>query len=514
MLSGDKIKTLSSQETEKLWEHLNDFYSRELFDSINNLLNQHQHADATQLKRKIKARSLFATLTDIELPPISDKEEKSISIQALFDDYIEKYISYFLSLKEEVNRKALMNMMNDYLKVILSEISVGLTPADKRGALRNCHKLYGANLLRQIVIINKQTNNQCTFEKVLESIFSFQTDYNTLGLFEIENKKSQKEQAQALIRNYVNQLIMGMKFAEEVVLENWFKNAKQVFGLNDFKAVLSAIKKNDTFPTQLQALEFSNEDMRQKMCIIDIYLHLPDEMSDIAIIRKIVNGINDEIIRLSDPSFKVKPDTTKSMPKEYVPASTPKGSSKNSTSNNARPSQHSGFDDIFHQMNAPLVQMKEYQKEIQLYKNDIIQFNQDSNTNLFYQIANFASFQILDKVLKNTPNAHLIKDQYGNTALHLAALCGHEKAVELLLLYENDFSCNEPNQLGNTPLHCAIISNNEKSVTLIMENGGNINLENVHGYDAFKLAMAVSSKNSQIIELIISSKKFNLNKTY
>ena len=45
------------------------------------------------------------------------------------------------------------------------------------------------------------------------------------------------------------------------------------------------------------------------------------------------------------------------------------------------------------------------------------------------------------------------KDSYGETPLHVAAKCGHNEIVDMLLSLECDIACKD--NWGFTPLHCA-----------------------------------------------------------
>lgn len=70
-----------------------------------------------------------------------------------------------------------------------------------------------------------------------------------------------------------------------------------------------------------------------------------------------------------------------------------------------------------------------------------------------------------------------LSDQYGLTALHVAALKGHKEVVELLLdiqgRYRVDIECRDGE--GQTPLHLAVEGGNPETVELMISRGADIN---------------------------------------
>ena len=81
-----------------------------------------------------------------------------------------------------------------------------------------------------------------------------------------------------------------------------------------------------------------------------------------------------------------------------------------------------------------------------------------------------------DRVRRRTRNLEVfvnIRDNTGQTALHLAAATGQEAIVELLLKTDIDIELDD-NQ-GCKALHLAGLKGDDKIVGLLVESGANIN---------------------------------------
>ncbi|KAL6076910.1 Ankyrin 1 [Balamuthia mandrillaris] len=70
-------------------------------------------------------------------------------------------------------------------------------------------------------------------------------------------------------------------------------------------------------------------------------------------------------------------------------------------------------------------------------------------------------------------------DQWGDTALHAAALCGHLSLIKLLL--EKGAKPNHQNNVGSTPLHKAVAGGKVEAAKLLLEAGANAELANQAG---------------------------------
>lgn len=85
------------------------------------------------------------------------------------------------------------------------------------------------------------------------------------------------------------------------------------------------------------------------------------------------------------------------------------------------------------------------------------------------------------------------KDKYGNTALHLAVILDKVDIIETLIKLKAD--PNLQNIHGNTPLHIAILKDNRESVRALNNANTNVNIENKNGETA---AFMMEHKISQI----------------
>ena len=96
-----------------------------------------------------------------------------------------------------------------------------------------------------------------------------------------------------------------------------------------------------------------------------------------------------------------------------------------------------------------------------------------------------------------------IKDKYGNTPLHQAALSGIGELIPLLFSAEN---INQQNYKGNTPLHFAV--ENAAIVNFLLSQGANLDIRNVEGKTPIHLA--VQCGNLQTINAICQNNPDNI----
>ncbi|EAX93779.1 ankyrin repeat protein, putative [Trichomonas vaginalis G3] len=91
-------------------------------------------------------------------------------------------------------------------------------------------------------------------------------------------------------------------------------------------------------------------------------------------------------------------------------------------------------------------------------------------------------------------------DQFGETALHLAAQNNNKELIEFLL--SHGVNINEPDNEGITALHKAAWSYNKETVELLLSHGANINDKDDYGEHV--LHIAVWKANAELIELLLS----------
>lgn len=77
-------------------------------------------------------------------------------------------------------------------------------------------------------------------------------------------------------------------------------------------------------------------------------------------------------------------------------------------------------------------------------------------------------------------------DQYGLTALHIAAIKGNKNAVMILVEYGANLECQDSD--GNTPLHLAVESGCNETVEVLVNRGANINAKSKKGATPLQLS--------------------------
>lgn len=77
-------------------------------------------------------------------------------------------------------------------------------------------------------------------------------------------------------------------------------------------------------------------------------------------------------------------------------------------------------------------------------------------------------------------------DQYGLTALHIAAIKGNKNAVMILVEYGANLECQDSD--GNTPLHLAVESGCNETVEVLINRGANINAKSKKGATPLQLS--------------------------
>ncbi|CAL5366378.1 unnamed protein product [Camellia sinensis] len=89
-------------------------------------------------------------------------------------------------------------------------------------------------------------------------------------------------------------------------------------------------------------------------------------------------------------------------------------------------------------------------------------------------------------------------DQYGLTALHVAAIKGHKDAVMMLVEFGSDLE-QEDNE-GHTPLHLAVEGGHVETVEVLINRGANVNAKSKNG--ATPLYMARALEYDHVLQLL------------
>jgi hypothetical protein len=100
-----------------------------------------------------------------------------------------------------------------------------------------------------------------------------------------------------------------------------------------------------------------------------------------------------------------------------------------------------------------------------------------------------------------------VKDVYGMTPLHEAAINGHVEIVRLLL--QNGADVNSKSNIGMTTLHFAAINGHVDILHLLVENGADLEAQNNDGWRA--LHYAVVNSRLPIIQELISRYHVDIN---
>ncbi|KVI09959.1 ankyrin repeat domain-containing protein 50-like [Cynara cardunculus var. scolymus] len=81
------------------------------------------------------------------------------------------------------------------------------------------------------------------------------------------------------------------------------------------------------------------------------------------------------------------------------------------------------------------------------------------------------------------------RDQYGLTAIHMAAIKGHKDVVMLLVEFGSDIECTEAE--GRTPLHMAAVGGSKDTVEVLINRGANVNAKCNRGATPLQVAQTM-----------------------
>ncbi|EAY22377.1 hypothetical protein TVAG_378560 [Trichomonas vaginalis G3] len=163
---------------------------------------------------------------------------------------------------------------------------------------------------------------------------------------------------------------------------------------------------------------------------------------------------------------------------------------------------------ISHNIDFVTFLMNEYQIKINLlycglhnnFESFLVYFDQTNDVNKCFNISvkfNIPSF--CEYFLSNGANINE-KYEYGETALHFAAINNSKETAELLI--SHGININEKDKNGKAALHFAAINNNKETAELLISHGININEKDKNGKAA--LHFAAINNNKETAELLIS----------
>ena len=114
-----------------------------------------------------------------------------------------------------------------------------------------------------------------------------------------------------------------------------------------------------------------------------------------------------------------------------------------------------------------------------------------------YRVSQEGYEEMVHQLLENGSNI-MVKDQYGNTAIHAAASGGHTAVVRLLIEAGLDIATQGP--LGETALHEAAGQGHEAVVRLLLEKGANVAATSIGGRTA--LHGAARQGRAAVVQLL------------
>jgi len=426
-------------------------------------------------------------------------------------------------------------------EIVLNE-PLRLTNIEKNQILSMIHSAHADHLLSELVNYHRHHPKTVVgFEDLCSLVPSFQADYQSLSIFDqIKDLKQKKDLIQSLFSEYSREILSGLKFVDTDNLKTLIKQAKSAFGLTELQHIYHAIKLSNDYPTPLQLPDGLNEEMQCNIRALDLFMHLSQESKELVLIKNIVVNIHnmDTLFNLftedylanheqkatnkntqstffttdqasnkntayeKKPSFSDPIDVFKQFFGDAFGAGQfPIPSPANKSSNNAK---GPAFSDIFNSSYNMPDKINQYKKILAQHNKKVIDTNKNSNCDVFYHIANDSSDNVILSAINNTHANLSTQDQYGNTALHLAALCGRMQLVEILLSHSADI--NNQNHSGNTPLHLAISSHHKEVVRLLMKHDANTHIKNKHGHD--QTSLAINDSDSDYAAILNQTTRF------
>jgi ankyrin repeat protein len=105
----------------------------------------------------------------------------------------------------------------------------------------------------------------------------------------------------------------------------------------------------------------------------------------------------------------------------------------------------------------------------------------------------------VEALLKDDPDLVSSKNGLNDTPLHLAAIKGHKKVVELLLDHGADINSNDGSWM---PLHLSVSNGHKDVAELLLARGADVNTKDDNGYTPLELAASCGRKG--IVEWLLA----------
>lgn len=118
--------------------------------------------------------------------------------------------------------------------------------------------------------------------------------------------------------------------------------------------------------------------------------------------------------------------------------------------------------------------------------NDIVKILEQGEAVL--HAARRGELELLESLLNRGATMNF-SDQYGLTALHMAAIKGKKDAVLILLEYGADLECQDGE--GHTPLHLAVEGGSFETVELLINRGADVNAVSKKGATPLQLSSLI-----------------------
>lgn len=112
--------------------------------------------------------------------------------------------------------------------------------------------------------------------------------------------------------------------------------------------------------------------------------------------------------------------------------------------------------------------------------------------------ARLGDLQLLETLLEKAATTNF-RDQYGLTALHMAAIKGNKDALMIVAEFGADLECQDGE--GHTPLHMAVEGGCAQTVEVLLNRGANVNARNKKG--ATPLSISKYLGYEEITQLLV-----------
>ncbi|GBB99504.1 hypothetical protein RclHR1_03540023 [Rhizophagus clarus] len=123
--------------------------------------------------------------------------------------------------------------------------------------------------------------------------------------------------------------------------------------------------------------------------------------------------------------------------------------------------------------------------------------------------ARYGELEELRTIINLYPATYLeLKDDQGNTALHMASANGHLEIVRFIIQTLGSSLkkiVNTQNDSGNTPLHWSALNGHEKVVELLIKNGSDAKTKNRAGRTP--MFEAQQNNHEKVVEFLLANVK-------